>query len=125
MSTLSFLWRGITLASFSKSGNSPASKQRLIKFDNQKEKKALKALIMNTGIPFGPVDFLGSSLSINLLISSGLVGERKKVAPFGLISNLPFDDFLYRYELKLPSTSGIFCCTLRQELRSDHWKSSQ
>ena len=68
----------MTLASLSNSGNSPTSKQRLINFDNQKEKKSLKALIINTGIPFGPVDFLGSSVSINLLISSGFVGDRKK-----------------------------------------------
>ena len=53
---------------------------------------------MNTGIPFGPVDFLGSNLSINLLISSGLVNKRKKVAPSGLITYLPFDDYLYEYE---------------------------
>ena len=67
----------------------------LINFDSQKAKKSLKDLIMNTGIPFGPVDFLGSSLSINFLISSGFVGERKKVVPSGLIINFPFVDLLY------------------------------
>ena len=75
---------------------------------------------MKTGIPFGPVDFLGSSLSINLLISSGFVGDRKKVVPSGLITSLPFDDFLYRYELKLPSTSGIFAVLLHQGPKNDH-----
>ena len=58
--------------------------------------------MINTGIPFGPVDFLGSSVSINLLISSGFVGDRKKVLPSGFMTSLPFDDLLYRYVLKLP-----------------------
>ena len=92
------MWRGITLASLSNSGNSPTSKQRLINFDNQKEKKSLKALIINTGIPFGPVDLLQFRRSMSLLISSGLVGERKKVEPSGLMTGFPFD-LLLRYEL--------------------------
>ena len=74
---------------------------------------------MNTGMLFGQVDFLESSLSINLLISSGFVADRRKVIPSGLIPNLPFDDFLYRCELKLPSTSGIFCCTFAP--RAEKW----
>ena len=93
---LSFLWSGITLANFNKSGNSPVSKHKLINFDSQREKNSLKAFRINTGIPFGPDDFLWSNPSIILLISSGLVGERKKVHPSGLITCLPFGDLLYR-----------------------------
>ena len=47
---------------------------------------------MKTGIPFGPVDFLGSRRSIILLISSGFVGERKNVSPSGLMISFPFGD---------------------------------
>ena len=51
---------------------------------------------MNTGIPLGPVDYLESNSSIILHISSGVTGERKNVQPSGLMSNLPFDDCLYK-----------------------------
>ena len=86
---LSFLCKGMTLANLSSSGNSPVSKHKLINLDNQNEKNNLKVFNITTGIPTGPVDFDGSSLSMILLISSGLVGDRKKVKPSGLIMGLP------------------------------------
>ena len=72
---------------------------KINKFRQPMRKKALKDLRINTEMPLGPVDFLGSRPSIILIISSGLVGDRKKLYLSGLIINFPLDDFLYKYEL--------------------------
>ena len=59
------------------------------------------------GTPLGPVDFLGSKLSINLPISSGTVGERKNEEYSGLIIlYCPYHIFQDKC-LKLPGTIGI------------------
>ena len=72
------------------SGNTPVSKHIFTNFDNQIEKKSLKLFKRNTGIPFGPVDFEESNESIIILISSGMVGPRKKEFPSGFMYNFPF-----------------------------------
>ena len=43
---------------------------------------------LKTGMPLGPVDLDGFSLSIIFAISSGWVGERKNDLSSGLIINL-------------------------------------
>ena len=90
MSLLSFLCNGVTFANFRMSVKTPVSKHKFTNFDNQIEKKSLKLFKRKTGIPFGPVDFEESNESIILLISSGIVGPRKKESPSGLMNNLPF-----------------------------------
>ena len=122
MNILSFLWSGITFAIFSKSGNSPVSKHKLINLDSQKEKNSLKAFRINTGIPLGPEDFFWSNPSINLLTSSGIVGERKKVHPSGLITCLPFGDFLcISKSCSYLPPLGFFAELWHQGLKNGHW----
>ena len=60
-----------------------------INSDSQYAKKNLKNLRRNTGIPLGPVDFDESNESMIVTISSGTVGLKKRVLPFGLIIAFP------------------------------------
>ena len=69
----------------------------LTNLESQCEKKFLKVFfIKNTGTPLGPDDLEMSSVSITLVISLGIVGDRKNDEPSGLMKNLPSGHFFLK-----------------------------
>ena len=65
----------------------------LTNLESQCEKKFLKVFNKNTGTPLGPDDLEMSSESIILVISSGIVGDKKNDEPSGLMKSFPSGRF--------------------------------
>ena len=77
-----FSWTGITLAVFERVGKVPVVKEKLNKWASYSEISFSSIFKTLLGILYGPVDLLMSREERINLISSLLVGERKKGSGF-------------------------------------------
>ena len=73
----SFLWIGITVTTFSFSGNIPVANDVLKVIERCSDISSVSGLRILAGMLFGPADFFGSKLKIISIISSFVQGEMK------------------------------------------------
>ena len=73
----SFLWIGITFATFSFSGNIAVANDVLKMIERCSDISSVNSLGILVGILFGPANFLGLKFGIILIISSFVQGEMK------------------------------------------------
>ena len=79
----SFLWIGITFATFSFLGNIPVANDVLKMIERCSDISPVSSLRILVGMLFGPADFLGFKLEIILIISSFVEGEMKNESWLG------------------------------------------